>query len=47
MTLDIIFGVILFYKKSVDGIIRRCAPEFEQQTIIKDCHDSPCLLRYG
>ena len=29
------------YKKSVDGIIRRCVPEFEQQSIIKDCHDSP------
>ena len=24
------------YKKSVDGIIRRCVPEFEQQSIIKD-----------
>ena len=29
------------YKKGVDGIIRRCVPEFEQQSIIKDCHDSP------
>jgi hypothetical protein len=30
------------YKKSSDGIIRRCVPEFEQQDIIKDCHDSTC-----
>jgi hypothetical protein len=29
------------YKKSVDGIIRRCVLEFEQQAIIRDCHDSP------
>ena len=29
------------YKKSVDGIIRRCVPEHEQQAIIRDCHDSP------
>ena len=29
------------YKKSVDGIIRRCIPEHEQQAIIRDCHDSP------
>jgi hypothetical protein len=24
----------------VDGIIRRCVPEYEQQAIIRDCHDS-------
>ena len=29
------------YKKSVDGIIRRCVPEYEQQDIIRDCHASP------
>ena len=29
------------YKKSVDGIIRRCVPEHEQQDIIRDCHSSP------
>ena len=29
------------YNKSVHGIIRRCVPEFEQLSIIKDCHDSP------
>jgi hypothetical protein len=28
------------YKKSVNGIIRRCVPEYEQQAIIRDCHDS-------
>jgi hypothetical protein len=27
------------YKKNVDGIIRHCVPEFEQQYIIKDRHD--------
>ena len=25
----------------MDGIIRRCVPEHEQQAIIRDCHDSP------
>lgn len=29
------------YKKSVDGIIRCCVPEFQQRDIIRDCHDSP------
>ena len=29
------------YKKSVDGIIRRCIPEHEQRDIIVDCHASP------
>jgi hypothetical protein len=29
------------YKESVYGIIRRCVPEFEQHSTIKDCHDSP------
>jgi hypothetical protein len=29
------------YKNSVDGIIRRCVPENEQQAIIRDCHESP------
>jgi hypothetical protein len=29
------------YKKSVDGIIRRCVPEHEQQDIIRQCHASP------
>lgn len=29
------------YKKGVDGIIRRCVPEHEQQNIIRDCHASP------
>jgi hypothetical protein len=41
MILDIIFGMTHFFiKKSVDGIIRRCVPEYEQQAIITDCHDS-------
>jgi hypothetical protein len=31
---------IFLYNKGVDGTIRRYAPEFEQQNIIKDCHDS-------
>jgi hypothetical protein len=29
------------YKKSVDGIVRHCVPEFEQEGIIRDCHDGP------
>jgi hypothetical protein len=29
------------YKKGVDGIIRHCVPESEQQSIIRDCHGSP------
>jgi hypothetical protein len=29
------------YKKDVDGIIRRCVPESEQQSIIQDCHAIP------
>jgi hypothetical protein len=29
------------YKKGVDGIIRRCVPKIEQQSIIRDCHASP------
>jgi hypothetical protein len=41
MILDITFGMILFYKKGVDGIIRRCVPKIEQQSIIRDYHASP------
>jgi hypothetical protein len=44
MILDITFGMILFcirIKKGVDGIIRRCMPKIEQQSIIKDSHASP------
>jgi hypothetical protein len=29
------------YKKGVDGIIRCCVPEMEQQSIIRDFHASP------
>jgi hypothetical protein len=29
------------YKKGVDGIVRRCVPEHEQQDIIRKCHSSP------
>jgi hypothetical protein len=29
------------YKKGVDGIIRCCVPESEQQSILRDCHASP------
>ena len=28
------------YKKGVDGIIRRCVPEYEQQEILRNCHAS-------
>jgi hypothetical protein len=41
MILDINFGMPFLYKKCVDGIIRRCVPECEQQNIIRDCHASP------
>ena len=26
------------YKEGVDGIIRRCVPEYEQQEILRKCH---------
>src|SRR4051812_15068146 len=29
------------YKEGVDGIVRRCIPELEQQDILRQCHDSP------
>ena len=26
------------YKEGVDGVIRRCVPEYEQKQIIRKCH---------
>jgi hypothetical protein len=31
----------LIYMKTVNGVIRRHVPEFEQHGIISDCHDNP------
>jgi hypothetical protein len=28
------------YKEGVDGIMRRCVPEYEQQEILRKCHGS-------
>jgi hypothetical protein len=28
------------YKEGVDGIMRRCVPEYEQQEILRKCHSS-------
>ncbi|XP_050908560.1 uncharacterized protein LOC127122233 [Lathyrus oleraceus] len=29
-----------FFKKGVDGLVRRCVPEEEQRDVLKACHDS-------
>ena len=29
------------YKEEVDGIIWRCVPEYEQEEILRKCHNSP------
>ena len=28
----------IFYKEGVDGVIRRCVPEHEQEQILRKCH---------
>ena len=33
-----ILGVLHLYKEGVDGIIRRCVPEHEQEQILRKCH---------
>ena len=29
------------YKEGVDGVIRRCVPEHEQEQILRKCHSEP------
>ena len=38
MIYNITFGDPHLYKKGVDGIIRRCIPEHEQEQILRKCH---------
>ena len=38
---------LCLYKTCGDGIIRRCVPEEEMQSIILHCHDSPYTVMQG